>query len=159
MRNDQQRRIYEDAFVTRLKADGISGVAGYTLIPDAEDYKDGSIIRDAVRESGADSALIGTLISVKEKERQVPPSVYYEPMYGYRRGFYDYYGMSHRAVYSPGYTTIDTVVELETTVFSLSPEKMIWAGTTESFNPPSPLKIIEENADIIIKSMKASNLL
>jgi len=159
MRSDQQRRIYEDAFVARLKADGVSGVAGYTLIEDIKDYKDGAILKDAVRKSGTDGALIGRLISVKEKERIVPPSVYYEPMYGYRHGFYDYYGMSHRAVYSPGYTTIDTVVKLETTVFSLSPEKMIWAGTTESFNPPSPLKIIEENADLIIKSMKTAKLL
>ncbi|MBW2658832.1 MAG: hypothetical protein JRC87_04415 [Deltaproteobacteria bacterium] len=159
MRGDQQRRIYEDTLVTRLKAAGINGVAGYTLISDTEDYNDKAIIKVAVRKSGADSALIATLVSVKEKERHVPPSVYYEPMYGYRHGFYDYYGMSHRAVYSPGYTTIDTVVKLETTVFTLSPEKMIWAGTTESFNPPSPLKIIEENADIIIKSMKASNML
>jgi len=159
MRGDQQRRIYEDTFVRHLKDAGISGIAGYTLILDTEDYNDRAIIRDAVQKSGADSALIATLVSVKEKERHVPPSVYYEPMYGYRRGFYDYYGMSHRAVYSPGYTTVDTVVKLETTIFTLSPEKMIWAGTTESFNPPSPQKIIEENADIIIKSMKASNLL
>ena len=159
MRNEQQRRIYEDTVVVRLNTNGIEGVAGYTMISDPADYKDKSIIEDAVHKSGADGALIATLVGVKEKERHVPPTVHYEPMYGYRHGFYDYYGMSHRAVYSPGYTTIDTIVKLETTVFSLIPNVMIWAGSTESFNPPSSQKIVEENADIIIKSMKTAKLL
>lgn len=159
MKSDMQRRMYEDEFVQKLTETGVEGIAGYTLMPDREDYDNQEEIRAAVSKTGADAALLATLIGVEKQERYVPPRVDYAPSYGYGRGFYDYYGMSHRAVYSPGYTTIDTVVKLETTVFATTSEKMVWAGATESFNPSSAEKVIRENAAIIITNMKKAELL
>ena len=98
-------------------------------------------------------------MSVEEKERYVPPTYEYEPVFGYGRGFYGYYGMSHRYVSTPGYYTTDTIVKLEAIVFSTQSEDMIWAGATRSFNPGSAAKIIKENVDIIINDMKESGLL
>jgi hypothetical protein len=159
MQDDLQRRFYEDAFVKRISRDGVVGIAGYTLMPNRDDYNEQEDIRKAVQQSGADAALIATLVKAEQVERHVPPSVDYVPYFGIGYGFYDYWGMSHRAVYSPGYTTTDTIVKLETTVFATDSQKMIWAGVTESFNPSSQERLVNENADLIIKSMKKADIM
>ena len=128
------------------------------MISDSGGYTEEKI-RSAVQKAGADAAIIARLADVEKKERYVPPTYEYEPVFGYGHGFYGYYGMSTRYVSMPGYTTTDTIVKLETVVFSTRSEKMIWAGATRSFNPSSATSVIKENTQIIINDMKESGLL
>jgi hypothetical protein len=157
-KDEVNRRTYETHFAERLEKEGIAGVPAHQVISDSNKYTEEKI-RSAVKEVGADAAIISQLVSVEEKERYVPPTYEYEPVFGYGHGFYGYYGMSHRYVSTPGYYTTDTIVKLEAIVFSTQTEEMIWAGATRSFNPSSAAKIIKENTDIIIKDMKESGLL
>ena len=157
-KDEVNRRAYETHFAERLEKEGITGVPAHQVISDSKKYTEEKI-RSAVKEVGADAAIISQLVSVEEKERYVPPTYEYEPVFGYGHGFYGYYGMSHRYVSTPGYYTTDTIVKLEAIVFSTQTEEMIWAGATRSFNPGSAAKIIKENTDIIIKDMKESGLL
>jgi hypothetical protein len=158
VKNEVNRRAYETHFAERLEKEGIAGVPAHQIISDSNKYTEEKI-RSAVKEIGADAAIIAQLVSVEEQERYVPPTYEYEPVFGYGHGFYGYYGMSHRYVSTPGYVTTDTIVKLETIVFSTQSEAMIWAGATRSFNPSSATKIIKENTDIIINDMKQSGLL
>ena len=159
IKNDLNRRAYESHFAEQLEKEGIAGIAAHLVISDSSGaYAEGKI-RSAVQKVGADAAIIARLAGVDKKERYVPPTYEYEPVFGYGSGFYGYYGMSHRYVSMPGYTTIDTIVKLETIVFSTRSENMIWAGATRSFNPTSATSVIKENAQIIIKDMKDSGLL
>ena len=48
MENDMQRRQYEDVFVRQISKDDVIGLAGYTVMPDREDYDNESEIRDVV---------------------------------------------------------------------------------------------------------------
>jgi hypothetical protein len=72
---------------------------------------------------------------------------------------YGYYGMSHTTVYTPGYTVTDTIVRLDTKLFAVSTEKMIWAGKTESFNPSSAQTVISELATVVTSDMKKSGMI
>lgn len=161
MNTEMDRRMYEDLFVKNMGKSGVTGIAGYTVMPNQEDYDEGDDIRAAVQKTGADAALIARLVSVEEETVVVPAttSVSYQPSYGYNRGMYDYYGSSYRTTYTPGYTKTNTVVNLETTVFSTETENMIWAGSTRSFNPGSAKAIINANVDLIMKDMKKAGLL
>lgn len=158
MHNNLQTKVFEEQFAKRISNEKVTGIPSYALIDEGK-QNDKDQIRSAVKETGADAALIARLVEIRKEERYVPPSYDYVPSFGYRRGFYDYYSMSHRTVYTPGYTTTDTIVELETTVFSTRSEKMIWAGSTRSLNPSSAAKVIDENAEIIIKDMTKAGLL
>lgn len=157
-KDEVNRRSYEIHFAERLEKEGITGVPAHQVISDSSKYTEEKI-RVAVKEVGADAAIISQLVSVEEKERYVPPTYEYEPVFGYGHGFYGYYGMSHRYVSTPGYYTTDTIVKLEAIVFSTQTEDMIWAGATRSFNPGSAAKVIKENTDLIIQDMKESGLL
>ena len=99
------------------------------------------------------------LISVRKKEREVPPTIEYVPTFGYRYGYYGYFGAAYDTIYTPGYITVDTIVKLETTVYDSETEKMVWAGGTQSINPSSVKKVVTENADLILASLKKSGFL
>lgn len=159
MANDLQRRAYEDAFAKQLTRGDVTGIPSYTVMPELDGSEGKEEVRDAVQAVGADAVVIAQLVAVKQQERYVPPRVDYMPSYGFGYGFYGYYGMSYQTVYRPGYMTTDTIVKLETTVFDVASEKMVWAGETESFNPKSEQKVIEENVSLIISKMQDSGLL
>lgn len=158
IKNDINRRAYETHFAEQLEEEGIAGIAAHLVISDSDAYSERAI-RSAVNNVGADAAIIARLVSVEKNQRYVPPTYEYEPVFGYGKGFYSYYGMSHRYISTPGYTATDTIVKLETVVFSTRSGNMIWAGATRSFNPTSPTSVIKENTEIIIKDMRKSGLI
>ena len=167
MKDDIKRRYYEDEFVKKINAGGRHAITSYTLMPDLKAVDDKEELVAIVKKAGADSVLITTLKAVKKEERDVPPRVDYVPTMGMGyggmgMGFGGYYGgyyNSYQAVYSPGYTTVDTIVQLETRVYALPTEDLVWAGNTESMNASSAEKIISETASIIVNDMKSSGLI
>lgn len=159
MKNDIQRKMYESQFVERISKGDIKGVPAHTIIPDSREPYNEELIRQAVEETGADAVIIACLADIEKKQRYVPPTYEYEPMFGRRYGFNSYYGRTYRYVSTPGYTTTDTIVKLETTVFATGSGKMIWAGATRSFNPSSAESVVKKNADLIVKDMRDSGLL
>jgi len=159
MRDDMQRRVYEDGFVMRLGKRGVVGIAGYTVMPNREDYDEKDEIKAAVKETRADAALIARLVAVEKEEQYIPPSYRHTPSFGYGRGLYDYYGMSYHMTYEPGRTVTNTIVQLETTVFETKTEKMIWVGATKSSNPSSTKSLVNSNADLIVADMKKAGLM
>jgi len=164
IKDDIRRRALESAFVTAVESKGTKGIAGYTLLPDNGklDNKEGIVA--AVKKAGADSVLITSFKGVIEKERKVPPRVDYVPgaggRYGpYGYGYRGYYGSRYEAVYQPGYTTTDTIVQLETRIYSAKSEKLIWAGKTKSVNVSSGDEIIKQLVSLVVHDMKKNGLI
>jgi hypothetical protein len=160
IKDDIKRRSFEQEFANLITANDRTAVASYTLIPDLESADQKEEVLAAVEKVGADGVLVVTLQGVSKEQREVPPSIDYVPTAGFGYGgMYGYYGMRHTAVYSPGYTVTDTIVRLDTKLFAVSSEKMIWAGKTESFNPSSSQAVISELEKLVITDMKKSGLI
>ncbi len=165
-KDDIKRRAFESAFVKEIEAMGKKGVAGYTLTPPNENFKNKDEILAAVKKSGADAVLITSFKGVIEKERDIPPRVDYVPsmgmrygQYGYGYGYRGYYGSTYNTVYRPGYTVTDTIVQLDTRVFSVATEEMVWAGKTKSVNAATAGEIVKDLAKIVVSDMKNSGLI
>ena len=158
IKDDIKRRSFEQEFSRHISGNGRTGIASYTLMPDLQSTDEKEEILAIVEKVGADGVMVVTLQGVSKEQRDVPPSVDYVPAMGYGYGMYGYYGMRHTAVYSPGYTVTDTVVRLDTKVFAVSSEKMIWAGKTESFNPSSSQSVVSELEKLVISDMKKSGI-
>jgi len=154
-----QRRAFESAFVDQVNKDGHAAVAGYTLMPEEQDYDEKSDIEAAVKQVGADAVLITSLKSAGKQQRYVPPSVDYIPSMGMGYGYGAYYGAAYQAVYRPGYTVTDTIVQLETRVYSVATEKLVWAGNTQSVNSASSEVISEELVKLVTDDMRKSGLI
>jgi len=148
------RRVFEDEFVNELKAAGVEAVASYTLIP--QDGKaDEATLQRAVHESGADGALISRLVR-RETKTQVTPG-YYQPVPA--MGFYGWYSSAWIGYYEPPTVYQYDVVTLETSLYDIDAQRLLWAGTTETFSPSNVRKDTRDLAKLIIDALKQQRLI
>ncbi len=133
---------------------GASALASYQLIPD-EDALEKEQIVEAIDGREIDGVLITRLVSEDKRQRHVQPRSVGPVGYGY----YGHYYRSYNAVYSHGYLVEDTIVTLETNLYSATTEELIWSGTTESFDPESVTQIIDELAKLVVQKLTKEKLL
>ena len=156
-RDDINRRFFEDEFSRELSESGIQAVPSYTLIPHPEDHADKDKLEATVAQAGVDGVLVAELKSVDKEDKYVPPRVDWVPgpVYG---GYYGYYYPTYRQVYSPGYTKQDTIARVEIRLFTVSENQLIWGARTETVNPDSVKKAVQQLADIATRDLKGRGL-
>ena len=152
---DENLRISgEEALVRELAAIGVpGGVASYRIVP-REELKDPAKARVWYERSGAEGVVAMRLVSA-DVRRTWTPSTWTTPYYSTLWG---YYGYGWGSVYDPGYLREDMVAVIETLVFSVPQNKLLWAGVTESTNPKGAGKIIKDVVAATIKEMKKQGL-
>jgi len=62
-------------------------------------------------------------------------------------------------LYDPGYLRTDTVVTVETNVFSVTDDKLLWSGVSETFNPNDVAKAVNDVADAVSEELRQQGLL
>ena len=77
----------------------------------------------------------------------------------YYGGYGRYYGYGAGMYSSPGYYTTDKNYFVETTVYSVEPDKLLWTGTTKTVNPTKIEKTVNEIADVVSDKMKKDGFL
>ena len=154
--SDSKRRVFESGFIVELGKRNIEATASYELLPDKQDLSV-ETIKAAIAGTSIDAALVMRQVRFKKEERYVPPRYDYvgDPFYG---SFYGYYG--HFApIYTPGYVAEDTIVHLETNLYRVEGEKLVWSGKTETFNPKNTNTLINELAKTILNELSKSKLI
>ena len=76
---------------------------------------------------------------------------YYASPWGYWGHWYPY-------AWDIGYLRTDTVVRIETVVYSVDRDMMIWTGLSESTNPRSVPKLIQQVAVAVGTDLKKRNV-
>ena len=141
------RRIWEDGFVSALRASGVRATASYTLFPTA--LPDTGALIDSVRARGYDAMLIAHLVSASTITQWVPGYVMAQPRW-YPGPWRAHYALYWGALYAPGYLETDRVVRYETDMWMTEGAgRLVWSGTTASINPTSARDVNREIADII----------
>jgi hypothetical protein len=153
---DRTRRAAEDALVARIGSD--RAVASHTIFT-GEQVQNAQAnepaVRRAVQQAGFDAAVVMRLVN-EEQKLSYTPSMTYPPYYG---GFYGYYGWGWSYAYSPGYMRADTVVSVETNIYDVGEDELIWAGVTESFNPGQISELVNDIAGAIADDMRRRGLI
>jgi hypothetical protein len=150
-KNEAMARGAEDAMVSALAKQGVKGIPGYQLLP-AGEAADKDKLRDKLREANVDGALLMRVVGSRQEVNYVPTG----PAYG---SFYGYWDYGWSAVGSPGYLTTDRIVSVETLVYSVPRDKLIWAGVSETFEPGKVDKVTKEIMDKATKEMKKDGLI
>jgi len=114
--SEATRRAAEDALVTRLGAD--RAVASHTMftteqVQNAQNNQ--AEVRRQVQAAGIDGAILMRMVG-EEQQLTYTPGMTYPSYYG---GFYGYYGYGWGYAYSPGYVSTNTIVSVETNVYSV----------------------------------------
>lgn len=149
------RRVFEDEFSKSLQAAGVSAIPSYTLgagVSEADIEK----VKAMVARSGADGVLTTRLVGIDKRVNVYPGQVMVMPAVGYRRGFYNYYSS---VMVTPPTTYNYDVVTLETNLWQVVGEHLIWSGTTETFAPEDARKSSAEFARVIVGALRGQGLL
>jgi hypothetical protein len=148
---------YENTLSATLKAEGVDAVPAGQLVPhDGEVKKED--IRAAIEGQGFDAVLVTRLVAERQEQRYIPGTPYVAP-HPYYHGFYDYYMSTYPMVYGPGYLVNDRIVNLETNVYETQQGKLIWAVTSETFNPENINREIASLAKLITQQMKKDGVI
>jgi hypothetical protein len=153
--DDENLRISgEEALVRELAAVGVTqAVAAYRVIP-KEELRNVESARGWVERAGA--AGVVALRPVKtEKELVYTPSTWANPYYSSLWGFYGY---GWGAMWDPGSVREDTILVIETLVFGVSDNKLLWAGASETTNPKNLQKVVEDLVEATVKQMRKEGL-
>ena len=158
--NQATRRGAETALAAELSKNGAEGIPAFQAIPD-EAIQDQAKAKPYIEKSGAQYAVIMRATG-KDKEVSSTPNMAYGPGWGGYGGFYGgFYGYGWGAPYAYGGSTIrtDTIVHIETLVYDLKSDKMVWAGQSSTVNPSKAESLIRELVDEAGKEMRKQGLL
>jgi len=153
--DEGRRRRHENALARELTGRGLEGVPSYQLVP-VEQIKDEAAAKAAFEKAGAVGVVAMRVVGVDTDTYVRPPSYYSGPMYGGWWGGYYPYGWT--TVYSPGYAITETKVVVETMVYDLKQNVLLWAGTSRTANPNSAEELISKLVKSGAEEMRRAGL-
>ena len=150
------RRIFEDEFVTLFKQRGVKATSSYRVVPD-EELRNEKKLDMKVKESGSDTILMTRLIDIRKDTQYIPPDYVYAPPAHYYGGWHGYYNRSY--MMSPGYTVEYETAVLETNLYDLKSDKLIWSARSDAPTDGKMGKHIKDFAQSIIKQLAEAKLI
>lgn len=152
------RRSFEAKFVKAFQAEGAEAVSSANVIKiDGERKLEKHEIMKAVYKYDNDSVLITTLVSIDSKQEYRPPRMYGGYYGGW--GFYDHYGYGYSHVrYDPGYSVTHTTFRLDTNLYDVKTEKVLWSGVSQTMNPKSDNKLVDDVIKVVMNALKKNGL-
>jgi hypothetical protein len=152
VKDETSRRVIEDQLVKRMST---PSTASYTLIS-TDMLKEASdeALKKIITDGKFTHVLLMRLADVEKETSYVQGTTT-----GFYGGYGRYYGYGAGMYTSPGYYTTDKNYFVETTVYTVNPDKLVWTGTTKTVNPSKLEKTVNEIADVISEKMKKDGFL
>jgi hypothetical protein len=146
----------EDALARELTTRGVRGVPMYTLLGDSE--PDESKARAAAEQAGIAAVVVLRPVRI-DKELSSRPATYAGPMYGGFWGGYYGHGWGDPWAVRGGEIRTDTIVIVETLVYSLAQNKLVWGGQSKTTNPASVERLIANTAKQVGEELARQGLM
>jgi hypothetical protein len=151
LKTPANRRIFEDEMVKQLKARGTDALAGYSVLPEqAEANKE--TITTKMNERGTDVVLIARLMDKKTVTTYIPGDAR-SGYPGYGGGWHGYYA------YSPGYVVQDEYALVQTNLYDLKTDKLIWTAASKTWITDNDEILIQSFIKVIIERLVSDKML
>jgi hypothetical protein len=148
------RRAGEANLADVLDKAGLKGVPAY-MLASGGDLKDESKAKRVIDASGAVAAVVLRPMG-KEKEISSTPTYYGSPYYG---GFYGgYYNYGWGGAWGGYEVRTDTYVFVETLIYDLRSNKLVWAGQSKTMNPSDVEGFVAELAKAVRGELQKAGL-
>ncbi len=161
--NDAVRRDFESHLASELTARGIETLPGYEVLPNTDVTSRDAVLRK-LRSTDADVAVFMRIVDRHQEVSFVPVDTWYGGPY------YDRFWWRHGAFYGPrfagpwppyydtGYFDVDTVVSVDTRVYSVPDSKLLWEGLSRTMNPSKVKGFVEELVSQTVKKLKQTGM-
>ena len=146
------RKIFEDEFADRLRARGVDATASHKIIPGAE-LPGKDVVIGKIREHGADGILVTRIVDMETVKNYVPGQAYAVPTY------YGYYGAYYNYSYRPAYTETEGTAYLETNLYNVGDEKLIWSGRSTTKLTATRYELIQAFVKTMLDGLSEAKLI
>ena len=169
-KDEMNRRIFEDAFSNQFFSEGVSSEASYRDITFSKEINKEALAKN-MAERGCDAVVLTRLIGQRKEAVTTPV---YDPVYlpgpyygGYGRynrpGHYGswgtYYGHPLAFSYVPTTTTERVILTVESVMYDLQTEQLIWSAQYETAVDGSIDKMIEKFVKEVAKDLKSKKII
>jgi hypothetical protein len=152
--DDESLRVSgEEAIVRELTARGLQSVATYRIVP-KEELRNADAAKAWYEKANVDGVVALRPVS-KDKRTAYNPGTWVNPYYN---SLWGYYGYGWGSVYIPGGVDHDTVVVVETTIYSVPRNQLLWAAVSETKNPKTLQRFVEELVKEAVKKLHEQGL-
>ncbi len=152
--DESNRRLFEKTFVQQLNVVGVTAISSADVIPIPADQKmEKEMILQVVNKFKNDAVLV-THIAGMEKRKSYKPAVYSMGV-----SYYGSYGYYHAHRIKPSSVSSHTKLCLETELFDVESEKLMWSGQSQTWESDSVKKVIDGVIKVAVKEMQKNKLL
>jgi hypothetical protein len=152
--DESLRMSGEEAMVRELTARGMQGVAAYRIVP-REELQSADKAKGWFERAGVEGVVALRPVSAEKERTYTSPTIWASPYYGTLWG---YYGYGWGAMYVPGSSHEDTVIVVETLIYSVPRNALLWAAASETKNPKTLQKFVADLAKETSKELKKQGL-
>lgn len=153
-KEDAPRQDAEVALAKALTARGLQGIPAYSIIP-ASEIQNREAAKARMEKNGIVAVVVMKEVAQSSELSESPSTFYATASYS---SFWGYYGSGWSYMYEPSYLQIDRIVNVETLIYDLRRDKLMWAGMSESTNPKAVMKLIQDLVDTTANELKKQGL-
>jgi hypothetical protein len=158
------RQEVEKDMQNQLLQRGIKATKSIDIFPPTGSTKEGpdvNLLLEKMRGADYDAVLTVALVDEETETRYVPSNIGYRPVtyfswYGNFRRYYTYW---QPILYEPGYYTEDKIYYLETNLYGVDNDALVWSAQSHSHSPSSMRKAAEKLAELTINKLAEDNLI
>ena len=159
IRNESRRREGEDLLAAAITARGGQGIASYTLFPSNAKMQDEAVAERRAKEAGI-SGIVMMSVTGRERtrvrERNGIPYWIDDPYY---RRPWGAWGRGWSTMWEPDTFRDDMRVMVDTRVYSIEQDKLLWTGSSETLNPESSGDVIRDLSKEVTKQLEKAGVL
>ena len=148
------RRTFEDELVAQLKAAGVNATPSYLYIPQDGPVGE-AVLKQALKETGADAIMITRLVRVQKKTEIAPG--YYPP--DPAMAVHPLYTTAWNDYYEPPIVYQSEVYTSETSLYDTVKNRVVWSGKAQTTAPGNINQEIKNYAGIVISALKERRLI
>ena len=148
------RKAAENRLAQEITSRGAIGVAMYTIVPDAQPGDEAKV--RAVLEQANFKAVVAMHPVGKKTEIHVQSQPGYDHLWG------DYYRYGWSTRYAPADTVTtyaETIVTVDTRVYSLEQNELVWEGQSETSDPSTINAFISDLAEATARKLSEAGLI
>jgi hypothetical protein len=145
--------MFEGRFVAELKARGNSAIQSHKIVT-FEQLPDKELVKSKIKSTEADTVLISRLVDSKTIEAYQPGHIHGVPI------GHSLWGTYYKIVYFDyGYTGDTDVAYIETNLYDVKTEKLIWSAHSKTERMQGEQQLINKFIDIIVKKLSSDKII
>jgi len=154
--NPAVRHRAEDAMAREISARGAEGVPAYTVLSD-EEIKDQDASRAKLERMGFAGVVVMRVAGSETRYYAEPTVVWAQPEY--RQLWNGYWQWGWGRVDEPATHAADRIFKVETLVYSIEQNLLIWAGVSRTVDPDRVEGLVQDLARAVTEGMARDGLL